>query len=1489
MTTATKAPLEDRRALLAKLLQKQAEESSYPLSFAQQRLWFLAELLPGNPVYNVPLGYDLEGSLDREALQWSLNEITRRHEVLRTVFRQSDGEVRQVVQPHGEVELPLLDVSGRPEEVEQLSDEAARRTFDLRRGPLWRPMLLCRGKDQHRLLLTFHHIIFDGWSVGILLEELSALYCARIAGKASPLASLPIQYADYAHWQRQHLEGESLDRLLTYWRQQLAGAPTDSGLPANHRRSMERSYAGDVRGFSISSNTVAVLENIALQQGATLFMVLLAAFSAVLDRYSAAQECVIGTLIAHRQRAEIEPLIGFFTNTLVMRLDLAADPTFESLVQRVRDVSLAAYAHQDLPFELLVEALEPDRDLARNPLFQVLFSFREGEELGLRLPGLETTLRPGQTDTAKFDLTCSLSLRGDEVEGRLEYSTELFEGATIERLLSQLETLLEGAAARPHRRLSELPLLSREEMSLLLTTWNDTTTEWMPNVRLEGLITAQAEVAPQAVAVVHRGEHLTYGQLEEQANRLARALRRRGVAPEVPVGICLPRGLDLVVALLAVLKSGGAYVPLDPKYPRQRLAFILDDAAAPWVLSVAALAAPLIADGRQVLCLDTEAAALADEDGSVLEPWGDAANGAYLMYTSGSTGQPKGVWVSHRNVSNFFTAMDPVVGEADGVGVWLAVTSISFDISVLELLHTLSRGFKVVLQDDLATLADASTVGREAVARRMGFSLFYFGGDPRTAGEDRYRLLIEGARFADRHGFEAVWTPERHFHAFGGLFPNPAITSAAVAAVTERVKIRAGSVVLPLHDPIRMAEDWSVIDNISRGRAGVSLAPGWHANDFVLAPERYAQRKEKMLEGLEQVRALWRGEKVRRTSGAGSEVEIGIVPLPVQESIPVWLTSARNPETFRQAAQLGAGVLTHLLGQDIADVADKIALYRRSWKEHQSEGEGHVTLMLHTFVGADGAAARRLARGPLKEYLSTSFGLIQSLGVTTGVGTDFESLPAAELDALVDRAVDRFADSAALLGDAEDCVDMIDRLKAIGVDEVACLIDFGVEVDAVLHSLEELDRVRRLSEARRQGALRDDSVASQIGLHKVTHLQCTPSLAHLLLAEEANADSLRRLRRLFIGGEAFPEPLAVELAARLEGGGEVYNMYGPTETTIWSSTSNVTAALGKGDASPAGQAMAIGRPVANNRMVVVDPQLRLAPLGVIGELLIGGQGVARGYHRRPALTAERFVPDPWSELPGARLYRTGDLVRYRTDGVLEFHGRLDHQVKISGHRIELGEIEAVLNGQTQIAEAAVVVHRDGVGDARLVAYCTSAVGSPGVAAATGQANPTPEELKAQLRQILPQHMLPAIFLWLDRLPRTPNGKLDRKALPHPSLAGEAASKSVYAPPESAMEQQLAEIWRQVLQLETVGNDDNFFEIGGSSFLIVRVRSRLLEILDQPPTLVELFRYPTIRSLAKALEGDPEGVSASEQVEANVSKKRQALRRRGQRARQLKNL
>lgn len=1440
MSGAVEPEAEDRRALLAELLRRRSEQdSAVPLSYAQRRLWFLDQLQPGSAVYNVPLGYDITGPLHVDALERALTEVVRRQEILRTAFRSTGGTPHQVVLPPAPVTIPVVDLTapGRTaDEVARLADEEAGTPFDLVAGRTIRARLLRLDEHRHRLLVTVHHLACDAFSVGVLGKELAVQYRAALAGRQQQEPDPAMQYADFAEWQDSTLAGPELDRLLAYWKDRLAGMPTRH-LPTDHPRPPVQSYRGAALTFELPADAVQRLEELGRAEGVTLFSVLLAAFAVLLRAHVGEDEVVVGTPVSGRERPELAGLIGFFTNTLVLRCDLAAGPTFRQLIQRLWAEVRGALAHQDLPFEKLVEELHPDRDLAQNPLFQVLFSYRYEEEgAGLRLDGCDVRQVLGDTGTARFDLTLSLARTTAGVTGRLEYSTDLFEAATAERIAARYVSVVAAAAQAPDRPVDELAVLPADELATL-SDWQVGTRAEVADVLVHQVFAERVAATPDAVAVVAADATLTYRELDRRAERLARQLRRLGVAADEPVGVHLGRGSLLVVTLLGILKAGAAYLPLDPGYPRDRLAFMVGDAGVRLVVADsrwAAAAGRLGAD--QVVVPDlTEVPDTAPDTGPVAVT---ADNLAYVIYTSGSTGRPKGVMVTHRNVVNLFAGMTDVFG-ADEPSTWLAVTSVSFDISVVELLWALTHGHRVVLRGEppLPSAAAESAAADVARTRPIDFSLLYFGSDSQASSEDRYRLLLDGAKFADRNGFTAVWTPERHFHQFGGLYPNPSVMAAAVAAITERVQVRGGSVVLPLHDPLRVAEEWSVVDNLSAGRVGISLASGWHANDFALAPDRFEKRKQLMMDGLAEVRRLWQGEKVPRRNGVGAEIEVGVFPRPVQQTLPVWLTSARHPETFRMAGEAGAGVLTHLLGHSLEELAEKIELYRRTWREHgHGPGDGHVAVMVHTFVGTDIDEVRELVREPMSQYLETSFDLIASYGATTASAQDFKDLSPEELRELVDRAFDRFFDTASLLGTPQVCADMVDRMKAIGVDEVACLIDFGVDEKAALDALTHLTTVREITDERRTAALakaEEQPIAEQLREHGVTHLQCTPSLARLLLADQDTRAELPRLRRLLVGGEALPADLAGVLEDAV--GGTVHNMYGPTEATVWATTSQVAA---DGPVS-------IGGPLANVRAYVVDRGTRPCPTGVPGELLLGGGGVARGYLNRTDATAERFQPDPFDTAPGARVYRTGDLARWAPGGGLEFLGRLDDQVKLHGHRIELGEIETALADHADVRSAVAVIRGEGA-EQRISCYYIPAAGR----------TPTGPELRAFLTTRLPAYMVPGAFHVIDAVPLTPNGKVDRRALPD-APGARPESSSAYAPPTTATERLVAEVWQDVLGVDKVGVDDSFFELGGNSLLVVVARARLLEHRDGALSLVDMFRYPSVRALADAMDRKPD--------------------------------
>lgn len=1046
----------------------------------------------------------------------------------------------------------------------------------------------------------------------------------------------------------------------------------------------------------------------------------------------------------------------------------------------------------------------------------------------------------------------------------------------LDRVADQLSTLVASATQDPGSRCDALALLGAAETALLDAV-NRTDLDHDRTATIDSLFRAQVDRTPDAPALSFGPVTLTYRELHDRTQVLAGRLTAAGVGRGDRVGIATERGVEMLVGVLATLEVGASYVPLDPTYPSERLTLMAEDAGIVAMLAASDVAERLCPPG--VTAIDPTAPG--DGSGVAPAPAHDAADLAYVIYTSGSTGRPKGVMLEHREVTNFFAAMDEVI-DHDPPGVWLAVTSLSFDISVLELLWTLTRGFHVVLKADRG-IPVAGAAAPAGPVRPVSFSLFYFAAGEQAAS-DGYRLLLESARFADRNGFEAVWTPERHFHAFGGAYPNPSVTGAALAAITEHVGIRAGSVVLPLHSPVRVAEEWAVVDNISRGRVAISFAAGWQPNDFVLNPSAYANSKENLPRDIDTVRRLWRGETIALPGHDGEPVDVSTLPRPVQAELPVWMTSAGTPATFERAGKLGMNVLTHLLGQSVEQLSENIALYRAAWGAAGHEGEGRVTLMMHTYLDADADTAREVAREPMKGYLGTAVGLLRDVASTfptfanRGSGTDdlFKSLTPDELDQLLEVAAQRYLSTSGLFGTADDVAAIVETVSAAGADEVACLVDFGIDTDEVLESLDLLLAAKQLVDARRVDAAdavteaagaqpgmiesagpRDDSVAALAEHHGVTHLQCTPSLAAMLAADPADRDALTSIRHLMLGGEALPAALAAELRALLPG--RFTNMYGPTETTIWSLTHELT--------DPIEAAIPIGRPIANTTIFVLDAAGHRLPLGTFGELHIGGEGVARGYHGRPDLTAERFVDRPGM----GRVYATGDIVRIPAQGPVEFAGRADNQVKIRGHRIELGEIESVLDRHPAVAQS-VVVADDGNGDTRLVAYVVLGDG----------AEVTSSALRDHVGDALPAAMVPSAVMRLDAFPLTPNGKVDRKALP--AVDGEAGmvrAAEVTAPPADDTEKLVADIWADELGF-AVGRDDNFFDIGGHSLLAVKVFRRLSDETGAPLALTDVFRFPTVRTIAAHI-GELQGTSSTEQAAQAVGGPtggdRGALRRR----------
>jgi natural product biosynthesis luciferase-like monooxygenase protein len=988
--------------------------------------------------------------------------------------------------------------------------------------------------------------------------------------------------------------------------------------------------------------------------------------------------------------------------------------------------------------------------------------------------------------------------------------------------------------------IADLPLLPEGERNLVVEGWNDTAADFEVDTCVHQHFEAQTDRTPDATALVFEAEELSYAELNARANRIAHRLIDLGVAPGDRVGLHLRRSADLIAAALGILKAGGAYVPLDPTYPADRIALYIEDSAASVIVTDTHLEGAFPEGPAQTLLLDTDEA-LGDAPATNPACKVTGEDLAYLIYTSGSTGRPKGVMIEHRNVSNFFTGMDERIAR-DGGEVWLSVTSMSFDISVLELFWTLARGFKVVISGD----ESRALVSGGGSRGKMDFSLFYWGNDD-GVGRDKYALLLDGARFADESGFCAVWTPERHFHAFGGPYPNPSVTGAAVAAVTRNLAVRAGSCVAPLHHTARIAEEWAVIDNLTNGRAGLAIASGWQPDDFVLRPENTPpNNKPAMYDAIRDLRALWSGEKVPFATADGGKHRLLTQPRPVSKTLPIWVTTAGNPDTWREAGEIGANVLTHLLGQSIDEVAGKIEIYHAALrKAGHDPADFSVTLMLHSYLAADRDTAREIAREPMKDYLRSAAALIKQYawafpafkkpkGVETPMNLDLGTLQPEELEAILDFAFERYFTESGLFGTVEDALARVDQVRAIGVTEIACLIDYGIERQTVLDGLRLLAEV--VSQANEGAGDQDWSIAAQIARHGVSHMQCTPSMARMLVTNEESRAALSHIRHLLIGGEALPGALVAEIAEATDA--TIENMYGPTETTIWSTTQGASA-----DQVING----IGTPIANTRTYVLDDAMRPCPVGVTGQLWIGGAGVARGYWQREDLTADRFRADPFVE--GGRIYGTGDLARWRADGGIDFLGRVDHQVKLRGHRIELGEIEAALEAEDGVTQAVVIAREDTPGLTQLVAYVTGRDDEAG--------------LRGALAASLPPHMIPARIVTVEAFPLTPNKKVDRNALPAPLVPVAKAEVSAVTRQSSPTAEStepgdslaaIAAIWSRTLGVEKISPKDSFFDLGGHSLLAVQAhRDIRAELGVKTLSITDIFRFPTLSALAARVD------------------------------------
>jgi natural product biosynthesis luciferase-like monooxygenase protein len=1398
------------------------DDREFPLSRGQYALWLNQQLEPATSVYNLAFAARINSRISVSSIRSACTAVVARHFILRALFPVVNGQPHHSINEYTADVFTCIDARGwEAGEAERHAAMAAYQPFDLANGPLLRIMFYERELSPSVILVAVHHIISDFSSLAHLVREIFA-ECG--AGEARKFSSAT--FAEYVLREAQCLNSDMENRLWEFWRKELTPVPPPLELPGKIPATTYPTRAAGWESLHVDEFTVTALRRLSAERNTTLHSTLVSIFEILLHRYSGQNDFAVGLPVSLRGSTDFGQTQGYFINPVVLRAEVVGDPVFPDFLEQTRQRMLRALNHRHFPFGTLVSHLQPVRTPGRPPLVQTVFTFlseagpvSDGPLFGLGLAGTKLIvgefelenigLRPVSTE---FDLTLMVAEAGDELHAALCYRRDLVSQEMAAAMLRSWGVLVESISANPWRSLSALPILSTEEIAAV-TEFNKTALPFGEQSGIHEMFERQAMKTPNAIAVSGEGKSLSYQELNDQANRLASYLRAAGVRADSIVGVCLQRSPDLLVGLLGILKSGGAYLPLDADYPADRIAFMLSDSGAQIVVAHEALGTALPSYQGSVVCIDRDWPQISQCPSCALHETVHPENLAYVIYTSGSTGVPKGVMISHRSVLNFFVGLDRIIDPGNDAA-WLAVTSICFDISVLETLWTVTRGVRVMLDSSL-------TAVRGGNPRSVSFSVFYFASDANADPDSRYRLLLEGAKFADENGFEAVWTPERHFHTFGGSYPNPSLIGAALATITRRVHIRAGSVVLPLHHPVRVAEEWAVVDNLSNGRAGVSFASGWHAEDFVLAPASYATRREVMFRNIETVKKLWRGEQVRFESGTGADFAAKIYPAPIQPEIPIWLTAAGTEETFRMAGELGANVLTHLLGQSVQEVAHNVSIYRRAWRDAGHSGKGKVTLMLHTFVGQDTDSVREKVREPMIAYLKDSVALIKNFA--RSIGEDFPAdINSPEMEMLLTAAFDRYYETSGLFGAPERCLKIIERLKEAEIDEIACLIDFGVETASVLESLRLLAEVKRQSDAQLAKFERCPS-----------HFQCTPSLARMLLDRD---EVLKELRCMLVGGEMLPAATAERLTKSVPG--MVRNMYGPTETCIWS-TSDVLSR----DAAQ----VTLGRPLANTQVYVTDGYGELVPVGVPGEICIGGEGVARGYLRRPDLTAARFVPNPFSAVAGSRMYRTGDRGLLSHEYRLQFLGRLDDQVKLRGYRIELGEIEDVISRHPAIREAAAMVESQDEANPHLLCYLV----------ARGAHRPAGEELRVFMAAKVPEYMLPAGFVWLEEMPRTPNGKLDRKLLA--TASGTRASNSqLLREPQDAVEKVLAEIWSELLGVKLIGVNQSFFDLGGHSLLAMKLAGLVHEIFQVTIDIGTFFKYPTIEALAqntRSLAGD----------------------------------
>jgi natural product biosynthesis luciferase-like monooxygenase protein/amino acid adenylation domain-containing protein len=1368
----------------------------YTLSSSQKRLYFLHQFNPLSLAYNMPKMLELHGAIDKIKLTATFNKLIDRHESLRTFFEVAEESPVQKIAPTIDFEITQIPLNGTP--VNELISSFIR-PFDLSKAPLLSVGLIELSAEHHILMIDMHHIITDGVSENVLIADFMALY------NNEELPALHLQYADYAAWEQSEAQQKLLLEQKFFWLNQFSQTTPALNLPTDFTRPSIQQYKGSVLSFELNAKETEALKLVASKTGTTVFMVLLGIYYTLLSKLSNQNDIVIGTPVAGRKHPDLERIIGVFINMLPLRISAGEEITFSSFLSQIKKLVLASFDNQDYPYETLIDELKLARDTSHNPLFDVMFAFQNFEETKLALN--DVVLKPYEREhtVSKLDISLEAVEAGDKIIFNIEYATALFKKETIKAFIGFFKQIATTVSRQSEICISEIDLLSEKDKKQLLIEFNDTHLSYDKDGTIVSLFEKQVLQSPNKTAIVYEGKKLSYKELNAQANKLAHFLREKyTIQPNDVIAIIAERSEHMLIGLLGILKSGAAYLPVDPAYPKERIDYVLKDSKAQVLLAGDELKQKIDFSGEIVYLKEIKEKKTKNPVHAPV-----ATDLCYLIYTSGSTGKPKGVMIAHRNVVNFMSAMSDQLPITED-DCMLAVTSTSFDISVLELFWSLCSGLEVVIHPSDISLngLDRYVTGED---QSMDFSLFFFS-SYNNSEKNKYNLLLESVKYADEAGFNATWVPERHFHEFGGLYPNPSVISSALAMITKNMALRSGSIVSPLHDPLRIAEEWSVVDNLSGGRVGLSFASGWNPDDFALSKDAYKDRQTIMYEQINTIRSLWKGETIKRENGVGREVTLRIYPVPIQKELPIWITSSGNEETFKSAGTIGANLLTHLLGQEIPDLERKIKLYKESRVKHGFDADsGKVAVMLHTFIGEDIKEVERLVEQPFTDYLKSSLGLNKLLMEEVGLGA--EDMLEDRMKGILKNAFLRYYKTSSLIGTKSKCSEMVLKLKEIGVNEIACLIDFGIEERYVMQGLGQLKELKELFE------IKNDKV------HKpITMMQSTPSFIKLAQEGEGSKKFLKSLQTLLLGGEAVPLSLVHKLQNEISA--SVFNMYGPTETTVWSCMHRFEKNADK---------IHVGKPIANTQAYVLDKSLKLVPVGVSGTLYIGGDGLSAGYWERTTLTNEKFIDNPFD--PAGKIYNTGDKARWNADGNLELMGREDAQVKIRGYRIELGEIESLLGSHEHIQQAVVVCNKK-EDDNHLIAYYVS-----------GQ-QIDPVDVRNYLSSHLPLYMLPSYLIPLEKMPLTPNGKVDRKNLPDP----EKIIADDYVAPSNKTEEILQEIWAEVLKMDKarIGVTHNFFEIGGHSLSASVMINKINKYYQVEVPLNEIFNKLTIESLADYL-------------------------------------